>query len=139
MERLAIIGASGHGKVVADAALCAGWQEIIFFDDAWPKLTRACDWAIVGGIDALLKGAHSFNGVVIAVGNNATREKIAKNLSKAGLLMTTIIHPSATVSRYATIGSGSVIFAGAVLNPDCHIGENCIITVSYTHLTLPTN
>jgi hypothetical protein len=38
--RLAILGASGHGKVVADAAGLAGWDEVVFFDDAWPGLTQ---------------------------------------------------------------------------------------------------
>ena len=37
MKTLAILGASGHGKVVADAALSTGlWQEVVFYDDAWP-------------------------------------------------------------------------------------------------------
>ena len=37
MEKLAILGASGHGKVVADIAQVCGWKSISFFDDAWPE------------------------------------------------------------------------------------------------------
>ncbi len=38
MSRLAVLGASGHGKVVADCAELVGWSDIVFFDDAWPKI-----------------------------------------------------------------------------------------------------
>ena len=38
--RLAILGASGHGKVAADAAEQGGWPSVAFFDDAWPGLHR---------------------------------------------------------------------------------------------------
>ena len=130
MRRLAILGASGHGKVVADAALCAGWQDIVFFDDAWPHKARVGEWIVAGGTDALLKDSHSYKGVVIAIGNNEIRKKLANTLNEAGILLTTIVHPSATVSRYAKIGRGSVIFAGAVLNPDCNVGEYCIINTN---------
>ncbi|NIQ11431.1 acetyltransferase, partial [candidate division KSB1 bacterium] len=48
MKRLAILGASGHGKVVADIAECCGWSEFFFFDDAWPKLQRNGRWSVQG-------------------------------------------------------------------------------------------
>lgn len=48
MKRLAILGASGHGKVVADAAEACGWTEIIFFDDAWPSRTFNGFWSVFG-------------------------------------------------------------------------------------------
>jgi hypothetical protein len=44
MKRLAILGASGHGKVVADTALSAGWAEVVFFDDGWPGLQANGHW-----------------------------------------------------------------------------------------------
>ena len=37
MNCLAILGASGHGKVVAEIAELQGWKKIVFFDDAFPK------------------------------------------------------------------------------------------------------
>src|SRR5690606_24126355 len=49
MIRLAILGASGHGKVVADCAELCGWSVVEFFDDAWPGSgPTACGqwWAI---------------------------------------------------------------------------------------------
>jgi len=49
MKRLAILGASGHGKVVADTAECCGWQAVEFFDDAWPQRQGNGAWLVVGG------------------------------------------------------------------------------------------
>ncbi|MDN5843803.1 MAG: hypothetical protein L0H54_10205, partial [Alcaligenaceae bacterium] len=48
MKRLAILGASGHGKVVAEAALAAGWDTVDFYDDAWPAKRRIGKWVISG-------------------------------------------------------------------------------------------
>lgn len=133
MRRLAIIGASGHGKVIADAAICTGWKDIVFFDDNWVRLTHIFDWPVVGRSEKLVKDVHHFDGVVIAIGNNEIRQNKAKKLAEAGIsLLSTIIHPTACISRYATIGQGSVIFAGAVLNPNSHIGDNCIINTNAT-------
>ena len=132
MKRLAILGASGHGKVVADAARCAGWSDIVFFDDAWVSVTDILDWQVVGRLEDLLRDAYQFDGVIIAIGNNEIRQDIAKRLSDAGIVLSTIIHPAACISRYATIQPGSVIFAGAVLNPACYIGNSCIINTNAT-------
>lgn len=43
MRKLAILGAGGHGKVVADTAECCGWEEVFFFDDAWPGRVPMAD------------------------------------------------------------------------------------------------
>ena len=48
MKRLALLGASGHGKVVADAALAGEWDEVAFFDDAWPQRQRNGVWPVLG-------------------------------------------------------------------------------------------
>lgn len=132
MRILAILGASGHGKVVADAAICAGWDQIIFFDDAWPKTQSICGWPVVGNTMDLMHRSYHFDSVSIAIGNNAIRFKKAEQLKQAGIILETIIHPAAIVSRYTTVGSGCVIFAGAILNPDCILGDNCIINTNAT-------
>ena len=54
MKCLAILGASGHGKVVADAAECSGWDRIVFYDDAWPKCEVNGVWNVIGDTEALL-------------------------------------------------------------------------------------
>jgi len=127
MKRLAILGASGHGKVVADAAECCGWDSVVFFDDAWPERARNGVWRVAGRTVDLLESLGNFDGVVVAIGNNAIRYAKMDLLRKAGGVLPTIIHPSAVVSRYAALGEGSVVFAGAVVNVDAKVGCGAIL------------
>ena len=73
MNRLAILGASGHGKVVADTALVCGWRQIDFFDDAWPARLENGHWNVVGNSAELLLRLDAYDGVFIAIGNNMIR------------------------------------------------------------------
>lgn len=130
MKRLAILGASGHGKVVADTAECCGWQVIEFFDDAWPGLKKNGVWRVVGGTTDLIEQLADFDGVVVAIGNNSVRRDKLVELRTGGARLATLIHPAASVSRYATIGEGTVVFAGAVVNADAFVGLGGILNTS---------
>ena len=127
MNRIAIIGASGHGKVLADIALQVGWSSVVFFDDAYPALTSLELWQVLGTSDDLIKSATEFDGVIVAIGNNKTRLQIQKKLTQANCNVINLIHPRATVSEFAKLGFGNVIMAGAVVNPFVTIGDACII------------
>ncbi|MEW5823158.1 MAG: acetyltransferase [Pseudomonadota bacterium] len=127
MKRLAILGASGHGKVVADAAECCGWSSIVFFDDAWPNRAVNGAWSVQGTTEVLMSKLDEFDGVVVGIGNNHIRHAKLQALQAAGAPVVSIIHPAATVSRHARIGSGSVVFAGAVVNVDASIGAGSIL------------
>ena len=132
MKRLAILGASGHGKVLADCAELCGWDEVVFFDDAWPAKQHNGRWPILGDTDRLLGALSGFAGVMVAIGNNAIRLNKIKTLLEEGANLPVLIHPAATVSRYAVLGPGSVVFAGAVVNADCAIGSGVIINTGAT-------
>lgn len=125
--RLAILGASGHGKVVADAAELAGWNEVLFFDDAWPELTQNGPWSVAGDTDALLADVKGFDGVVVAIGSNSVRQVKQRELAAVGAKLTSIVHPAAVVSEYAVVGIGSVVFANSVINACAEVGEGCIV------------
>ncbi|WP_299230630.1 acetyltransferase [uncultured Halomonas sp.] len=125
--RLAILGASGHGKVVADTALQAGWKEVVFFDDAWPRVSENGAWSVAGGTATLFDTANDFDGVVVGIGNNATRLAKTRKLLASGAPLVTIIHPNAVVSAQAELGIGSVVFAGVVIQADCYVGMACIV------------
>ncbi|NLO55238.1 MAG: acetyltransferase [Gammaproteobacteria bacterium] len=127
MKRLAILGASGHGKVVADAAELSGWDEVVFFDDAWPDITHNAVWPVRGSTADLLAVLDSFAGVAIAIGNNVIRYEKLQLLREQGAFLPVIIHPHAVISRYATIGEGSVVCAGVVVNADACIGAAAIL------------
>lgn len=127
MSRLAILGASGHGKVVADTAESCGWKTIEFFDDAWPALCRNGAWDVVGDTAALVASLHEYDGVLVAIGNNQIRQAKLHQLKALGAKLTSLQHPDSTVSRYATLGEGGVVFAGVVVNADAKIGVGAIL------------
>ncbi|MEX0606019.1 MAG: acetyltransferase [Marinobacter sp.] len=124
---LAILGASGHGKVIADAAEQAGWQSVTFFDDAWPELEENGPWAVKGDTRALLSRLADFDGVVIGIGNNRIRADKQSELARAGANLVSIIHPAAIISPRSSIGAGSVVFANSVVNPCAVVGAGVIV------------
>ncbi|MGB4073026.1 acetyltransferase [Pseudomonas sp.] len=127
MKRLAILGASGHGKVVADTAEICGWQSVVFFDDAWPTRERNGVWPVEGNAAELLERLSAFDAVLVAIGDNRIRLEKLAILKAAGAHFACLLHPAATVSRYASVENGSVVFAGAVVNAYARIGMGCIL------------
>lgn len=129
-DKLVIIGASGHGKVIADIAKLNGYQEIIFLDDDSSKHKNGF-YDVVGttkDIDKYL-GQSDF---IIAIGNNEIRKKITKQLDNKNIIQPVLIHPSAVVDATVTILSGTVVMANAVINADTKIGKGCIINTAAT-------
>lgn len=119
LKKLVIIGASGHGKVIADIAVKNGYGNIVFLDD--DENVKSCaGFPVVGKT----KEAQSMSeDKIVAIGNALIREQIQKKLNN----VVTLIHPSAVISRRVAVGSGTVVMAGAVVNSDAVIGEGCII------------
>lgn len=128
MTRIAVLGASGHGKVIADALLqMSGIDEVIFFDDAYPKVEVNGHWKVIGNTSDLINRRNEFDGVVIAIGSNSVRLKKHYEFIDLGMRIQTVVHPKAIISRYATIGVGAVVLAGAVINAYADIGEASIV------------
>jgi len=133
MSKLAIVGASGHGRVVGDAALESGlWSDIVFFDDQYPKMIRNGHWDVIGTTDDLIKRKEEFSGVIVAIGDNVIRFEKQQFLELSGCTIATIIHPKSTISRFASIEKGSVVFAGAIINPFVQIGQSVIVNTAAT-------
>ena len=127
MKKLAILGASGHGKVVADTALVSGWEEVVFFDDAWPGVTLNGNWNVVGDTANLLQRLADFSGVIIAIGDCAIRWNKQQKIDEAGGQLATIIHPMAFISPNSRVGKGVAIMANAVINTNATVGDCCIV------------
>jgi sugar O-acyltransferase (sialic acid O-acetyltransferase NeuD family) len=127
LKRLAILGASGHGKVVADIAECCGWDEVIFFDDAWPEVSHNGHWHVEGNSQSLVTRLDDFSGVIVAIGNNAIRAEKLHWLSEIEAPVVTLVHPSAIISQYADFGAGTVVMPGVVVNVSSKIGDGVIL------------
>ncbi len=128
----AILGASGHGKVVAEIAELNGYTNIEFFDDRWPGLQNVEHWPVKGNSETLLKIAAQFDLTVIAIGNNKIRLEKQNQLSTAGAKFSVLEHPRATISRHSQLDKGTVVMAGAVINPFVKVGKACIINTAAT-------
>lgn len=127
---LAIMGASGHGKVVAEAALAVGWAAVEFYDRAWPDKPQVGRWAITGNDAALLGALDRLDGVVVAIGNNQIRLDLLRQLRQAGAKVVSILHPMACVSASAHVGAGTVALAGAIVNADAVVGMGGILNTA---------
>lgn len=128
-NKLIIIGASGHGKVAADIAIKMNkWQSIAFLDDN-ESIKASMGLEVIGKtIDAFMyKDEADF---FVAIGSNATREKVQENLIEQGLNVVKLIHPSAVIGTDVEIGIGTVVMAGVVINSSSRIGKGCIINTS---------
>ena len=125
-KNLAIVGASGHGKVIAEIAELLGY-EVSFFDDAFPEKSHVEHWPVRGTSLELLADNDLYYGAVVAIGNAKTREYIISQLHELNVCTPTLQHASAAVSQYAKIGVGCIIMPGAVINAFSSIGIGCII------------
>lgn len=119
MNKLVIIGASGHGKVVADIAILNGYKEIAFLDDD-ENIKECVGYPVVG------KSAEAPGGdLFVAVGNVATRRRLMELYENRN--QPVLVHPGAVIAKNVEIGTGTVIMAGVVVNPGAKIGSGCII------------
>ncbi|MEZ8292920.1 acetyltransferase [Vibrio splendidus] len=132
MKSCAILGASGHGKVIAEIAELNGYHNIVFFDDRWPSLKSVEHWSVSGDTNTLLSNVKGYDLTVVAIGHNATRCAKQRELSQAGATFGVLAHPRAVISKFANIGIGSVLMANAVVNPFTHLGMSCIINTGST-------
>ena len=110
--KIYIYGASGHGKVIADVARSAGFNEIIFLDDGGelkfsPDLPKC--------------------PVIIAIGDNKIRANLQKKVESAGFEVISLVHKTAVISPSAKIGKGTVIMPNALVNADAIIGDGVIL------------
>lgn len=131
-----ILGAGGHGIVVADIIQSMSKQNQAlairgFLDDDTSLHGKILSGAQVLGGDDVLK-AFPDDLLVVAVGDNPTRKKIAERLTQSGRMFFTAVHASAVISPSTVIGEGCMICANAVLNPESTVGSHVILNTGCT-------
>jgi len=120
-KKVIVIGAGGHGKVVAEIIALSGDEILGFLDDK--KVESFDGFPILGTTQDIGKWDCWY---FPAVGNNHLREQ----LMSIPVRWYTAIHPSAVVSARSAVKEGTVIAAGAVVNPCSVIGRGVIINTA---------
>jgi len=132
MTGILVLGAGGHGKVVADILCRAGTPAMGFLDDdpeTWG--TTRLGLPVLGGIPTYRE--HMPGGLVLGVGDIAARKAIVDSLGgDARDLWCNAIHPRAIVARSVRLGSGITVVAGAVVNPDSVLGDHSVVNTGAT-------
>lgn len=134
--RIVIIGGGGHAQVVADILLQmqrsgSDVHPIGYLDDDHDLSGVApLGLPVLGKISDLARIEH--NAVIIGIGNNSIRYKLYCNLQAQGEVFAMACHPDAVISANVSIGLGSVICAGVVVNTGSRIGVNAILNTGCT-------
>lgn len=129
MENLLIIGAGGHGRVVAEAAeQCEEWDAIAFLDDRI-DVDKILNHRIIGKLSEYERFTDKCKDAIVCIGDNEKRLDLIEKILKSGYKVPVIIHPKAAVSKYSDIEEGSVVLAGAVINTGASVGRGCIINI----------
>ncbi|WP_053984393.1 acetyltransferase [Niameybacter massiliensis] len=130
MNRLLIVGAGGQGKVVLDCAkLMKSFDEIHFLDDN--KIgEEILGHPVIGKIADLESLRGDYQNAFVAIGNNSYRLQLIEEIEAMTYNVPILIHPTAIISEYAEIGSGTIILPGAILNAGCKVGKGVIVNTS---------
>lgn len=117
-----IIGAGGHGKVIADIIEKSEDKVVGFLDDNTEK-SNIFGYPVLGKIKDWEK--YKDKEFIVAIGDNAVRKNIVYKNSQ--IKYYTAIHPMAIIAKEVKIEEGSCIMAGAIINSSTIVGRHCII------------
>nr|WP_283254412.1 acetyltransferase [Ramlibacter paludis] len=119
------MGAGGHGKVVADAALARGhWSRVVATD----RNPARCRGELLPGVILLpLDAALALDDADFHVAIGAAEARERESDLVAGRALATIVHPAATVSPHAVVEAGCFVAARAVLAPSAVLGRGVIV------------
>ncbi len=130
-EEIILLGGGGHCKTVIDVIETQNRYKIVGIVDKKEKLgEKVLNYKIFATDEDLLFLAKEYKNILITIGQIGTGEKrkiIFKKCKKLGFSFPVIISPYAYVSKYSSIGEGTVVIHGAVINPNAKVGRNCII------------
>lgn len=128
-ERVVVLGAGGHAKVVISTLRAAGYEiEAVFDDDPTKHGSQIMGIPIKGALSEAAGRDYKYG--VVAVGDNAVRKAISERI--IGFSWLTVVHPHAYVEASVCLGEGTVVFAGAVLQTDTVVGRHAIINTGAT-------
>lgn len=126
-KKIVLTGYSGHGFVVADAALEQGLN-LLFYTDRKRNVENPYKLKYLG-----FEGDPEFNywdanyNYALAIGDNGIRRKTAEIILRKKKKIINVIHPRSSVSKSFIQGFGNFINNSAVVNAQVVIGNYCIL------------
>ena len=124
---LYVIGAGGHGKVVVSTLLECGLSvDGILDDDAAKTGTTILGIPVTQTVESFILRKETARALC-AVGENKIRKKLSAHLAASPLEWITAVHPAAWIHSSVRLGEGTIVFAGAVIQPDTVLGAHCIV------------
>lgn len=129
-----LYGSGGHAKVVLDILRRRGAAVLALLDDDPSRVDLDVMGVPVVRARSALETLHE-QGVlygVVSIGNNRIRMEKAALIRENNYELLSAAHPSAVVADSVTLGAGTVVMAGVVVNWDAQIGENVILNTGCT-------
>ena len=134
MDEIVILGGGGLASEVADAVHAVDSDgglvcRALYDDDRRLRGRTLQGLEYAGTIQDYLDGDRPDAACVIGIGDNSVRERLAAELAIAGRAARTVVHPTAVVSRTATVGAGCYIAAWTFVGPRVRLGCHVVVNV----------
>lgn len=127
-KKIIILGAGGHGRVIADIALALGYDSIAFLDDATPA--DNFPYTYLGKIPEADRFVDEHTEFVVGIGSNIVRRRFQEVLTEKNYLLATLVHPSAVIGSNVVLAPGTVVMPGGIVNNGAHLGRGVIVNTS---------
>ncbi len=132
--RAFVWGASGHAKVVVDAATREGRCELVgYVDELRPERRGEAllGLRILGGSEQLeILRRDGVTHVALGVGDCEARLRIAQRAEEQGFQLLTVTHPTAVLAPDVVLGAGTLAAAGVIVNPGATLGRAVILNTA---------
>ncbi len=126
-----VVGAGGHGQVVAEALQASGRRVLGFVDPTMQAGTEVAGLPVLGD-DAWLSPEGDYDlanglGGTGAATSQGRRRAVQMRLEAAGFRFAGVRHPSAVVSPRADVEPGAQLMARCVVQAGARIGAGAIV------------
>lgn len=131
MKDLVLVGGGGHCKSCIDVIETTKEFRIVGIIDLKEKIGQEVLGYKISFIDEEIPNlCNKYKNFLITIGHLGEAKKrifFYKEIKKFGGTFPVIISPFAYVSKYASIGEGTIVMHHAIVNASAKIGVNCII------------
>jgi sugar O-acyltransferase (sialic acid O-acetyltransferase NeuD family) len=126
-----VIGAGGHARACIDVIEQHGQFQIAGLVGMADEMhTRHLGYNVIATDNELRALANEYQYAFIAVGQIQSPEhriRLYQQAVQFGFQLPVLIAPTAHVSQHASIGPGTIVMHGAIVNAGAKVGANCII------------